>query len=875
MSRLSRRWYLALVIVLAVIVPHAAWTGRGPTVFAIGPRAQLGWQAGATISATGGTIYDATFLDASNGWAVGSNGGLYHTTDGGSTWITIVTGLPDDLYHVVFPDAQDGYALGANIILHTADGGATWQRLSSATMPNTLGYVSVPSPSMLAVYATPNNGQDGVYISTNSGISWTLNLQAEQINQIVFTSPSSGWFLGTDVVSRTTDGGATWQTVFGPGGSVTNIYQQIQFVSPSLGILLDNTKEVLRTTDGGASWQVIGSLPSPGGDYSLSGPVRMAFSSSSPMAGLIGLLANNYFSSPGNFVYITADGGVTWQPTFLGYPSNRSSGQPPIIGYRGASPYAISGNTFYYYGYPATPTPQPTSTATNTPPPTDTPTPTMTPWPTWTAMPSATPRPTATLRPATSTALPPTSTAIPLPSVPSDTVTPMPTDTPTEQAASTTGQRRAVSCHGSGLQQVVSCVQSSVLRIDVSLPDGAAEGTGFVVQSDSGGTYILTNRHVIEGASTANIRVIAPNGKTNYRVLGIAVNGARSGTAGDLAIVRVAPSSLRPLAFTRSALSVGQTVASIGYGLAFQLAGPPSVTEGIISALNRDLGDGYGPIWIQHQSTINHGNSGGPLLNLSGQVVGVNTLSIDQLPGVNGNEPVQGIFFAIPATMAHDVSQKLIAQFRSSPATTLRATTSRASQVTTSLYSVTAPAGWIVGHIAKDRPYLISRDGQVQIQFQTASVGKRPDNAHLRGMIARLAHALGHTRTLTFSSTTIGSLRGVSGTARYTNKTYRVAISAVTDPSGKHVIIAATVFQPNATASDATQASKIMGSLVVATPGHNTLKEAEGKKHEHLTDPKVAVFDISTHSSPASWSSATSIVGCMELGCAPCHRVSR
>jgi len=140
-----------------------------------------------------------------------------------------VTGLPDDVYHVVFPDAQNAYASGSNIILHTADGGATWQRLSSATMPNTLASISAPSANMLAVYATPNNGPDGVYISTDGGISWTLSLQAEQINQVLFTSPSSGWVVGTNVVSRTMDGGATWQTVFGPGGSVYNDYQQIQF----------------------------------------------------------------------------------------------------------------------------------------------------------------------------------------------------------------------------------------------------------------------------------------------------------------------------------------------------------------------------------------------------------------------------------------------------------------------------------------------------------------------------------------------------------------------------------------------------------------------------------------------------------------------
>jgi S1-C subfamily serine protease len=222
-------------------------------------------------------------------------------------------------------------------------------------------------------------------------------------------------------------------------------------------------------------------------------------------------------------------------------------------------------------------------------------------------------------------------------------------------------------CDATSLQDVVACDEQSVLRMDVQQSTSEAQGTGFIIQSDASGTYVLTNKHVAEGGTPANMTATLPDGKTKYHVLAVAEDPGKTGTPADLAVVKLAPTNLRPLAWGDSErLQVGQTVASIGYGLAFELSGPPSVTEGVVSALHRDLDDGYGPAWIQHQSTINHGNSGGPLLDLTGDVVGVNTLSIDQLPneGGNGQEPVQGVFFAIPSNTAQQAAKELIGKLQ-------------------------------------------------------------------------------------------------------------------------------------------------------------------------------------------------------------------
>ncbi|HEY8284311.1 MAG TPA: trypsin-like peptidase domain-containing protein [Chloroflexota bacterium] len=222
-------------------------------------------------------------------------------------------------------------------------------------------------------------------------------------------------------------------------------------------------------------------------------------------------------------------------------------------------------------------------------------------------------------------------------------------------------------CNASSLQQVVTCVEGSVLLMDVNTSSTESRGTGFVIRNDATGTYVLTNKHVAEGGTPGNMTVTTPDGRVKYHVLAIAEDPGKTGTPADLAVVKLQPTTLRPLAWGDSErLQVGETVASIGYGLAFQLGGPPSVTEGIISALHRDLADGFGPAWIQHQSTINHGNSGGPLLDLTGDVVGVNTLSIDQLPSQSGSgqEPVQGVFFAIPANTAQQEAVALIGSLR-------------------------------------------------------------------------------------------------------------------------------------------------------------------------------------------------------------------
>jgi putative serine protease PepD len=131
---------------------------------------------------------------------------------------------------------------------------------------------------------------------------------------------------------------------------------------------------------------------------------------------------------------------------------------------------------------------------------------------------------------------------------------------------------------------------------------------------------ILTNNHVVEGATSVRVRLNGTTAPIMAKVI--------AGDAGnDLALIKlVNASGLTAATFADSkSIAVGDPVVAVGYALA--LDGGPSVTAGIVSALNRTLTDSNGALdgLIQTDAAISSGNSGGPLINLNGQVIGINT----------------------------------------------------------------------------------------------------------------------------------------------------------------------------------------------------------------------------------------------------------
>jgi len=169
-----------------------------------------------------------------------------------------------------------------------------------------------------------------------------------------------------------------------------------------------------------------------------------------------------------------------------------------------------------------------------------------------------------------------------------------------------------------------------------SVPRGV--GSGFIISQDG---FILTNNHVVEGAN--EIFVTTTDGK-EYPAQ---VIGADART--DVALIKIDGKNLTPLPIGDSnSLKKGQWVLAIGspFGL------DSTVTAGIVSAINRDTGE-YLP-FIQTDVAVNPGNSGGPLLNLSGQVVGVNSQIVSRSGGF------MGISLAIPI----DEAMRVVAQLK-------------------------------------------------------------------------------------------------------------------------------------------------------------------------------------------------------------------
>jgi serine protease Do len=173
-------------------------------------------------------------------------------------------------------------------------------------------------------------------------------------------------------------------------------------------------------------------------------------------------------------------------------------------------------------------------------------------------------------------------------------------------------------------------------------------GSGFIISDDG---YIVTNNHVISadqvgrgGAVVSSITVTLPD-RTEYpaKIVG-------RDPASDLAVLKIEAKGLPFVKFGDSAKTrVGDWVVAIGNP--FGLGG--SVTAGIVSALHRNIGSGPYDRYIQTDASINRGNSGGPMFDLNGNVIGINTAIFSP---TGGNV---GIGFAIPAEQAHSIVQTL------------------------------------------------------------------------------------------------------------------------------------------------------------------------------------------------------------------------
>ncbi len=208
-------------------------------------------------------------------------------------------------------------------------------------------------------------------------------------------------------------------------------------------------------------------------------------------------------------------------------------------------------------------------------------------------------------------------------------------------------------------------------------------GSGFILSKDG---YVLTNAHVVQGTDSITV------GMSDRRELPAKVIG--KDTRSDIALLKIEADNLPVVKIGDSSkLKVGQWVLAIGSPFGFER----TATQGIVSALGRSLpSDNYVP-FIQTDAAVNPGNSGGPLFNLDGEVIGINSQIYSRTGGY------QGVSFAIPIDVAMDVFEQIKTQGKVSRGwlgVLIQEVTAELAQS----FGLDKPRGALVGQVLADSP---------------------------------------------------------------------------------------------------------------------------------------------------------------------------
>lgn len=180
----------------------------------------------------------------------------------------------------------------------------------------------------------------------------------------------------------------------------------------------------------------------------------------------------------------------------------------------------------------------------------------------------------------------------------------------------------------------------------------ASEGSGVIYKKSGNSAYVVTNNHVVSGSNALQI-ILSSGKKVNAQLVG-------SDAATDLAVLKINSADVKTVASfgNSNSIKAGQDVLAIGSPMGSEYAN--TVTRGIISATNRTLKagtDGTLTSVIQTDAAINSGNSGGPLINMAGQVIGINSMKLSS--NTDGSS-IEGMGFAIPSNEVVSIINQLI-----------------------------------------------------------------------------------------------------------------------------------------------------------------------------------------------------------------------
>ena len=279
---------------------------------------------------------------------------------------------------------------------------------------------------------------------------------------------------------------------------------------------------------------------------------------------------------------------------------------------------------------------------------------------------------------------------------------------------------------------------------DTNTEQVSSEGSGVIYKKEGNFAYLVTNTHVINGAKKVDIR-LADGTKVPGEIVG-------SDTYSDIAVVKIAADKVTTVAEFGDSdqLTVGETAIAIGSPLGSEYAN--TVTQGIVSSLNRNVslksedGQAISTKAIQTDTAINPGNSGGPLINIQGQVIGITSSKI----ATNGGTSVEGLGFAIPSNDAINIIKQLEKNGKvTRPALGIQMV-NLSNLSSTDLQRLNVPSSVTAGVVVRSVITSMPANGHLQQYDVITKVDDKAISSTTELQSALYSHSIGDSMTITY-----------------------------------------------------------------------------------------------------------------------------
>lgn len=281
---------------------------------------------------------------------------------------------------------------------------------------------------------------------------------------------------------------------------------------------------------------------------------------------------------------------------------------------------------------------------------------------------------------------------------------------------------------------------------DTNTEQVSSEGSGVIYKKEGNFAYLVTNTHVISGAKKVDIR-LADGTKVPGEIVG-------SDTYSDIAVVKIAADKVTTVAEFGDSdqLTVGETAIAIGSPLGSEYAN--TVTQGIVSSLNRNVslksedGQAISTKAIQTDTAINPGNSGGPLINIQGQVIGITSSKI----ATNGGTSVEGLGFAIPSNDAINIINQLEKNGKvTRPALGIQMV-NLSNLSSSDLQRLNVPSSVTAGVVVRSVITSMPANGHLQQYDIITKVDDKAISSTTELQSALYSHSIGDSMTITYST---------------------------------------------------------------------------------------------------------------------------